>query len=83
MNIYTNENHDFVLEMLSMNSHELKHALIALLSVISSTSEGVDYITHTSVNPKRQDLKIIEKLVFILRDLEDGSVTQRFNIAAL
>jgi hypothetical protein len=69
--------------MLNMNSHELKHALIALISVVTSTSEGVIYITHTQTNPKKQNLQIVEKLVYILRDLEDGSVTQRFNIAAL
>jgi len=59
--------------MLNMNSHELKHALIALVSVIASTNEGVDYITHTDT--KSLNFAIVEKLVYILRDLEDGGVT--------
>lgn len=74
-NITSTKNQDFVLGMLNMNSHELKHALIALISVISSTSEGVDYITHTHFDPKKQDLQIVDKLVYILRDLDDGCVT--------
>ena len=64
-----------------MNSHELKHALSALISVIVSTQEGVTYITHTA--PGKQSLLIVEKIIDILREQEDGSVTQRFNVAIL
>lgn len=67
--------------MLNMNSHELKHALSALISVVVSTQEGVDYVSHTE--PRKQNFQIIEKVIQNLRDIEDGSVTQRFNIAVL
>jgi hypothetical protein len=37
-----------------MNNHGLKHALSALISVIVSTAEGVEYLTHSE--PKKMDL---------------------------
>jgi len=62
--------------MLNMNNHGLKHSLSALLSVIVSTAQGIQYITHTE--PSKMDLQILEKIVLILKEQEDGSVTQRF-----
>lgn len=59
-----------------MNNHGLKHSLSALLSVIVSTAQGIQYITHTE--PNKMDLQILEKIVLILKEQEDGSVTQRF-----
>ncbi len=59
-----------------MNNHGLKHSLSALLSVIVSTAQGIQYITHTE--PSKMDLQILEKIVLILKEQEDGSVTQRF-----
>jgi len=44
-NIEPSKSLDFVMKMLNMNSHELKHALSALISVMVSTGEGVQYIT--------------------------------------
>jgi len=67
--------------MLNMNNHGLKHSLSALLSVIVSTAQGIQYITHTE--PNKMDLQILEKIVLILKEQEDGSVTQRFQIAIL
>ena len=64
-----------------MNNHGLKHALSALISVIVSTAEGVQYLTHCE--PKKLDLQILENLIDILKEQEDGSVTQRFQIAIL
>ena len=59
-----------------MNNHGLKHALSALISVIVSTAEGVEYLTHSE--PKKMDLQILENLIDILKEQEDGSFTQRF-----
>ena len=67
--------------MLGMNNHDLKHALSALISVLVSTAEGVQYITNPM--PNQQNLGVIDRVMSILRDQEDGSVTQRFNIAIL
>lgn len=65
--------------MLEMNNHGLKHALLALVSVIVSTAQGVQYMTHTDT----MKLTILEKIIQSLKEQEDGSVTQRFNIAIL
>jgi len=51
--------------MLNMNNHGLKHSLSALLSVIVSTAQGIQYITHTE--PSKMDLQILEKIVLILK----------------
>lgn len=71
----------FVLDMLEMNNHALKHALSALISVLVSTAQGIQYITHTQ--PDKRDLTVLEKIIEILKEQEDGSVTQRFYIAIL
>ena len=64
------------MDLLNINSHGLKHAICALISVIASTIKGVEYLIQT-------DLLIVEKVVEILKEQEDGSVTQRFCIAIL
>ena len=74
--ITQNKNNSFVMDLLNINSHGLKHAICALISVIASTIKGVDYLTQV-------DLAITEKVIEILKDQEDGSVTQRFCIAIL
>ena len=74
--ITQNKNNNFVMDLLNINSHGLKHAICALISVIASTIKGVDYLTQI-------DLVIAEKVIEILKEQEDGSVTQRFCIAIL
>lgn len=74
--ITTNKNNKFVMELLNINSHGLKHAICALISVMASTIHGVEYLIQI-------DLAITEKVIEILKDQEDGSVTQRFCIAIL
>jgi hypothetical protein len=74
--ITQNKNNSFVMDLLNINSHGLKHAICALVSVIASTVKGVDYLTQI-------DLVITEKVIEILKEQEDGSVTQRFCIAIL
>ena len=46
-NIEPTKSLDFLMRMLSLNSHELKHALSSLISVIVSTKEGVNYMVST------------------------------------
>lgn len=43
--ITQNKNNSFVMDLLTINSHGLKHAICALISVIASTIKGVDYLT--------------------------------------
>ena len=64
------------MDLLNISSHGLKHAICALISVIASTIKGVDYLTQI-------DLAIAEKVIEILKEQDDGSVTQRFCIAIL
>jgi len=71
-----NKNNSFVLDLLKISSHGLKHAICALISVIASTVKGVEYLTQV-------DLAIAEHVIEILKEQEDGSVTQRFCIAIL
>eukprot|EP00826_Nyctotherus_ovalis_P047145 TRINITY_DN5386_c0_g5_i1.p1 TRINITY_DN5386_c0_g5~~TRINITY_DN5386_c0_g5_i1.p1 ORF type:complete len:313 (-),score=84.22 TRINITY_DN5386_c0_g5_i1:276-1214(-) len=72
--ITANKSNALVLDLLGTVSHGLKHATCALLSVLSSTQKGVDYLA---------DQTTIQKLAEVLKEQEDGSVTQRFSIAAL
>jgi len=66
----------FTLELLATVSHALKHALCALISILASTSKGVDYLVEDGN-------EIVQRMIEILKEQEDGSVTQRFSIAAL
>ena len=72
----------FCMDMLQRQSHGLKHALSALVSVIASTPQGIEYLT-----PKRSDgrpnLDLVERIIELAQSSEDGSVTQRFQIACL
>jgi len=74
--ISKNSNNSFVLDLLNINSHGLKHAICALISVIASTPHGVDYLIGRGFD-------ICEKVISILKDQQDGSVTQRFCVAIL
>lgn len=76
-----------------MDSSGLKHAVCALISVIASTVQGVDYLlvnlgsnqNHPSTETP-YDFTIMHKILEILtRDVNctDGSVTQRFCLAIL
>ena len=67
--------------MLGLNSHNLKHTLGALISVLVSTAEGIEYTTQTEGN--KIELKTLEKIVEFLKQPEDGFVSQRFFIAVL
>lgn len=52
--ISKNSNTNFVIELLDINSHGLKHAICALISVIASTPQGVEYlISHDTRIPEK------------------------------
>lgn len=42
-----NENFDFVLTLLNYDHDSMKHAITSLISVISSTLKGVEYLTQS------------------------------------
>jgi hypothetical protein len=73
LHIAAAQNYDFVMSMLRMNNHGLKHSLLALLSVLASIPQGVHYLTHS--NPNKMDLSILDRTIDILKEQENGSVT--------
>lgn len=70
---------DLVMQMLSLQSHGLRHALCAMLSVLVSTAQGIEHLCQ----PRELDLSVVERVVELVKDSEDGSVTQRFQLALL
>ncbi len=75
--IEAENNFSVVLKILAIDNSSLKHAVTSLISVISSTLKGVEYLTHGG------DMAIIRAVIKILKGCETGSVTQRFCIAIL
>ena len=66
-----------------MDSNGLKHAVCALISVVASTTQGVDYLL---VNAEEPDFQVLNRIIEILtRDVDctDGCVIQRFCLAIL
>jgi len=59
--ISQNKSNAFVMEVLNLNSHGLKHAICALISVIASTVKGVEYLTQVNV-------EIVDKVIEILKE---------------
>ena len=54
--INAKKNNTFILELLAMSSHALKHALCALISVIASTLKGVEYLVEN-------DQAVMQKII--------------------
>lgn len=67
--IEENSNFNFVEGMLTINNNSLKHAVTSLISVVSSTLRGVEYLTST------QNMVIISRIIDIMKDQENGCVT--------
>lgn len=63
-----------------MESSGLKHATAALLSVIATTLNGVDYLCSHNLEIPIRIMQIVKSQA---DDCTDGSVTQRFCIAIL
>ena len=81
--ITQNQSCKFLIDLIQMDSSGLKHAVCALISVVASTANGVDYLL---VNTKRPDFTVLHKVLEIITrdaDCTDGSVTQRFCLAIL
>jgi hypothetical protein len=69
--LQTKYKNNFLLDLLDQEKKSLRHALLALVSVIVSTLKGAEYLTSI-------DETIIGKIIEILENEEDGSVNQRF-----
>jgi hypothetical protein len=60
--IDSTERFDFLISLLDYNNQSLKHAITSLVSVISSTLRGVEYLTHNGKNNI-----VIEKIIRVLK----------------
>ena len=76
-NIESNCDFSIVTKILKIDNSSLKHAITSLISVITSTLKGVEYLTFNN------NMEIIRQIIVILKSTENGSVTQRFCIAIL
>lgn len=74
--LQTKYKNNFLLDLLDQERKSMRHALLALVSVIVSTLKGAEYLTSI-------DESIVGKIIEILENEEDGSVNQRFCIAIL
>jgi len=63
LNIEENKSNNFVIDLLSIQSYNLRHATLSLISIIAATYKGVEYLL--SVNSSIVE-KIIEVSIFIL-----------------
>lgn len=76
LNIEEKKNDNFVLDLLSYHAYNLRHATLSLISIIAATYKGVEYLMTNSN-------KIVEKIIEIMKNQDDGTVIQRFCIAIL
>ena len=76
-NIESENNFSILMKILAIDYNPLKHAITSLISVISSTLKGVEYLTHNG------NMVVIQQVIKILKQTEHGSVIQRFSIAIL
>ena len=74
--LQTKARNKFLLSLLATDKPNVRHALLALISVLVSTLKGAEYLTSISMD-------IVKRVIDILREEEDGSVNQRFCIAIL
>lgn len=56
-------------KILSIDDDSLKHAITSLISVISSTLRGVEYLTYN------KNMMVVRHVIKILKESENGSVT--------
>ena len=75
--IDANQNFEVIVKVLNIEKNSVRHAISSLVSVISSTLKGIEYLTTNG------NMVVIEKMIHIMKQQPDGSVTQRFCIATL
>jgi len=59
-NIEASEKFDFIISMLEFNNQSLKHAVTSLVSVVSSTLRGVEYLVSGN------KFVVVEKIVKVI-----------------
>jgi hypothetical protein len=76
LNITETKSNDTVINILNNQEYNIRNAMMSVLSIIVSKSEGIEYIVS-------QGEQIIKKVIQIMKGTEDGQVLQRFAIAIL
>ena len=74
--IKENQNNYFINDLLNIHSYQIRHSILSVLSIISSTYDGVNYLLSNNFD-------ILIKVIEIMKGTEDGQVLQRFCIAIL
>ena len=74
--ITESKNNFFINELLNIQSYQIRHSLLSIISIISSTYEGVGYLISNNFS-------ILEKIIEIMKGTEDGQVLQRFGLSIL
>ena len=75
--IEAKQSFEVILKVLDIEKNSVRHAISSLISVISSTLKGIEYLTTND------NMVVIERVIHIMKSQADGSVTQRFCIATL
>ena len=76
LNITETKSNQTVINILNNQEYNIRNALMSILSIIVSKSEGIEYLVS-------QGEQIIKKVIQIMKGTEDGQVLQRFAIAIL
>lgn len=76
LNITETKSNGTVINILNNQEYNIRNAMMSVLSIIVSKSEGIEYIVS-------QGEQIIKKVIQIMKGTEDGQVLQRFAIAIL
>ena len=74
--ITESKNNFFINELLNIHSYQIRHSILGLISIISSTYNGVSYLLSNNFS-------ILEKVIEIMKGTEDGQVLQRFGLSIL
>ena len=76
LNVTEPKSNQTVIDILNNQEYNIRNAMMSVLSIIVSKSEGIEYIVS-------QGEQIIKKVIQIMKGTEDGQVLQRFAIAIL
>ena len=72
MFIEETKSNQFVLDLLNVHAYNLRHATLSVVSIISATFKGVEYLI-------KYGFGLLEKIIEIMKGIEDGQVLQRFS----
>ena len=70
------KNNYFINELLNIRSYQIRHSILSIISIITSTYEGVNYLLSNNYS-------ILEKIIEIIKGTDDGQVLQRFGISII